>query len=336
MINQIPNRKDIDTMRIDYKTVRLLVVMIICLASFSSCEDIIEKDITKKELVLIAPGDNLRTSIASQTFWWEELAGARTYNLQIVSPSFESVEIVLADTFLTKNKFVINLFPGKFEWRLKAQNGSYESAYVLRAIEIDSTFDLKTQKIILTSPTDGANLNSASILFRWQKLYNADTYNIEVHEADWSGNIAYSLLSIINDTLTVKNLKDGVYYWGIKAWNRNSATDFSTHKITIDRVAPGAPSLLTPLNKANFQQLPVNLTWNRAADSGSPLSDSILVSSDSLFRTSKIIVAKIVQDTKLDNAVQDTGTYFWRVKSVDAAHNQGQFATARRFKVLNK
>jgi hypothetical protein len=336
MIKQIPNRKDIDTMRIDNKTVSLLVVMISCMASLSSCEDIIEKDITKKELVLIAPGDNLRTSIASQTFWWEELAGARTYNLQIVSPSFESVETVLADTVLTKNKFLINLYPGKFEWRLKAQNGSYESAYILRSIEIDSTLDLKTQKAILMSPSDEAYLNSASILFRWKKLYNADTYNIEIHEADWSGNISYSLLSIIYDTITVRNLKDGVYYWGIKAWNRNSATDFSTRKITIDRVAPGAPSLLTPVNKANFGQLPVNLTWNRAADSGSPLTDSILVSSDSLFRTSKIIVARFVQDTKLDNAVQDTGTYFWRVKSVDAAHNQGQFAAARRFKVLNK
>lgn len=303
---------------------------------FSSCDDLIEKDISKKELILIAPGDNLRTSVATQTFWWEEVDGARTYNLQIVSPSFESVEIVLADTILSKNKFVINLFPGKFEWRLKAQNGSYESAFVVRSLEIDSTFDLKAQKIILSSPSDDSYLNYASVLFRWQKLYNADTYSMEIHNSDWSGSLAFSLSSIINDTLSVRNLKDGIYSWGIKAWNKNSATEFSTRKITIDKTAPGIPSLLTPLNKANFQQLPVNLTWSRISDTGSPLSDSLIVSSDSLFAPGKTVVAKSLTDTRYGNAVSDTGTYFWKVKTIDAAQNQSQFSTMRRFKVLNK
>jgi hypothetical protein len=303
---------------------------------FSSCEDIIERDIANKELIVIAPGDSLRTSIATQTFWWEELEGARTYNLQIVSPSFESVEVVLADTVVTKNKFVINLFPGKFEWRLKAQNGSYESAFVTRSLEIDSTRDLKALKVSLTSPADESYFNSSSVFFKWQKIYNADTYSMEIHNSDWNGSVAYTLSSISHDTNTVKNLKDGAYIWGIKAWNTNSATDFSTSKITIDLVAPATPVLLTPLDKANIQQPPVNLTWSRTSDTGSPLSDSLIISKDSLFRSDKIIIRELLSETKLDNAVSDTGTFFWKVKTVDAAHNEGGFALMRRFKVLNK
>lgn len=302
----------------------------------SSCEDITEKNITNNELVLLAPGDNIRTAHATQTFWWEGVDGASVYNLQIVSPTFESIEILVADTIITKNKFTVNLFPASFEWRVRAMNGSFQTQYVQRILQIDSTMDLKSQKVILTSPAENAYINSVSTLFRWQPLYNADTYSIEIHKDTWTGSISYSLLSIKYDTITVRNLSDGDYYWGIKAWNSNSATEFTNRKVTVDKVAPGIPSLLLPLNKANIQQLPVNLTWNRASDTGSPLSDSILISLDSLFSRSKIITAKLLQETGLNNAVQDTGTYFWKVKSVDAAHNQGQFTVKRRFKVLNK
>jgi hypothetical protein len=326
-------------MKLTYKMILLLIrysFFFIMISLITSCEELIEKDISKKELVLIAPGEDIRTAVATQTFWWEDLAGALTYNLQIVSPSFDYVERVIADTIVVKNKFSINLFPGRFEWRIKAQNGSYETSFVVRTLEIDSTMDLKGQKVNLTYPAEDTFLNSPSTLFKWQKLYSANSYNLEIHNDSWTGTLVYSLLSINYDTVSVKNLTDGIYYWGIKAWNANSATDYSTSKVTIDRIAPGIPSLLEPNDKANIQQLPVNLKWERSTDDGSPLTDSLFISSDSLFTHSKMVTAKFIHDTKMDNAVQDTGTYFWRVKSVDAASNQGQFSLIRKFKVLNK
>jgi hypothetical protein len=299
----------------------------------SSCDDIFEKDITDKELVLIAPGDNLKTDVATQTFWWEELDGALTYDLQIVSPSFASIEIVIADTVISNNKFTINLDPGIFEWRVKAQNSVYESPFVLRTLEIDSTLDLKNQIVTLTSPADDAFLNSTSTLFKWKKLYNADTYSIEVHNTSWSGDITYSLSSITYDTLTIEDLADGVYYWGIKAWNSNSATDFSTREFTIDQTTPGVPSLLTPVDEASLEDLTVEFTWSRASDTGSTLTDSLLISTDSLFASGNV-KAKFIQATEYEYAVPDTGTYFWKVKSVDAALNQGEFSSIRKFSVL--
>jgi hypothetical protein len=323
-------------MKIGYKLVYIIILALISTLTFISCEDLTVKNITDKELVVIAPGDNLRTSFSTQTFWWEELDGAAAYNLQIVSPSFESVEILLADSILTKNKFTINLFPGRFEWRVKAVNGSFQTPFIVRSLQIDSTMDLKGQKVTLVSPGEDVYINSASTLFRWQKLYNADSYSIEVHSSSWSGELVYSSLSVINDTISVRKLSDGVYWWGIKAWNGNSATGFTTRLFTLDKTPPGIPSLSLPKDKANIQQLPVDLSWTRPTDTGSPVSDSLIISSDSLFRSGNTILAKLVQDSKYNNAVQDTGTYFWRVKSVDAAHNQGQFTTKRKFKVLNK
>ena len=273
-----------------------------------SCEDIIEKNITDKELIVIAPGNNIRTSFSTQTFWWEYMDGALKYTLQVVSPSFAAVEKVVLDTTITLNKFTFNLFPGNFEWRVGAQNGSYITPFIVSTLQIDSTMDLKSQKVTLTSPIDNGYTNSVNTLFQWQKLYNADNYSIEVHSTDWNGDVVFSSLPVAYDTLTVKNLTDGVYSWGIKAWNSNSATNFSTHIVTIDRLKPGIPALLEPADKAKLLQLPVNLTWDRASDTGSPLTDSIVVSTDSLFRSNKIVVAKFIQDKHLNDAVKDTGT----------------------------
>lgn len=325
------------------KIIRKLFVLFLLSAVFigiaflaSSCEDLVEKNITDSELILLAPADNLRTVFSTQTFWWEEFYGARTYTLQVVSPSFEAIEIVLADTILTKNKFSLNLFPGKFEWRVKAENGSYSGKYCLRTLQIDSTMDMKGQKVLLTAPGEDTFINTVSTMFKWQKLYNADTYSIEVHKTNWTGDQVFSSEDISYDTISVKTLSEGVFQWGIKAVNRYSATDFTTRKITIDRTFPSMPSLLEPKDKASLLHLPVNLTWNRVTDYGSPITDSLLVSSDSLFATNKIIVSKLILDSKLDDAVQDTGTYFWKVKSVDAAGNQGQFTAKRKFIVLSK
>jgi hypothetical protein len=315
------------------KTSLLILVVVLII---SSCEDLVEKDITDSELILVAPGDNLRTPYSTQTFWWEEFEGARAYTLQVVSPSFESIELIFADTTITKNKFTLNLLPGKFEWRVKAQNGYYSGKYSTRTLQIDSTLDMKGQKVSLISPAEDSYLNSRSILLTWQKLYNADTYNIEVHKINWTGDLAFYFMAIKYDSITINSLFEGDYVWGIKALNRNSSTDFTTRKITIDRTVPGLPTLIEPKDKANLLNLPANLTWNRIPDTGAPVKDSVLISTDSLFNPNKIIVSKLLADSKLDNAVQDTGTYYWKVKSVDAAGNQSQFSVKRRFKVLSK
>lgn len=316
---------------------KIIISPVLFLVLFvNACTDIIEKNITNKELVIIAPGNNIHTSIATQTFWWEYLDGATSYTLQVVSPSFASVEKVIIDTTITLNKFMVNLFPGKFEWRVGAQNGSYATPYIVSTLQIDSTTDLKTQNVTLIAPLENDFTNAPNIIFHWQKLYNADNYSFEIHKTDWNGSLMYSAASIIYDTLSLKSLADGTYTWGIKAWNANSATGFTTRSFTIDRIAPGIPNLLTPADKAKLTQLQVNFSWNRPSDTGSPLSDSLIVASDSLFSVTKIVVAEFISEMQMNYALPDTGTYYWKVKSIDAAGNHGQFSAIRRFTVKNQ
>jgi hypothetical protein len=109
----------------------LLQVIIIPFVIISSCyEAITEKALTNEKVVLSAPVDNLITTDSITTFFWEPMDAATKYQLQIVSPKFDSILKVYADTIITKNLFPFSLNKGKkFQWRVKAKNSSSETEY---------------------------------------------------------------------------------------------------------------------------------------------------------------------------------------------------------------
>jgi hypothetical protein len=140
MIKKMLNRKKTGAhIHLRRRSIYLLFVLfLVVMIHLLSCEQLMEKDITDEFPELLAPADNQRSLYTTQTFWWEEINGARAYNLQIVSPSFESVENVVIDTTITKNKITVNLYYGKFAWRVRAKNASYYSQFSGRSLEIDS------------------------------------------------------------------------------------------------------------------------------------------------------------------------------------------------------
>ena len=219
-----------------FSIITILVLLVLIL--LNSCEDIFETDLSNKNIILIAPGDSLHTDFSSQTFYWEQVKGALTYRLQIVSPHFNAIQKLVLDTSITFLKFSVNLSPGLYEWRVRAENGSSKTLYVYRYLQIDSTLDLAKQKVLLTHPADNIAINNKSITFSWSDIYNATGYNFQLWEPDLNGS------KIIDTTLNVlslpsgSNLPDGNYTWGVKAFNNNTNTDMTFRKFMIDRTVP--------------------------------------------------------------------------------------------------
>jgi hypothetical protein len=290
----------------------------------ASCKDIFEPDISGRNVVLVAPGDMVTTNSNSQTFWWEEVEDALNYDLQIVSPSFTATEKMIIDTTISTNKFMLTLYPGMFEWRVKAMNGSSQTLFSSRILTIDSTMDLTGQKVALLNPEANDFTNLESIILKWAAIYNATKYVIEVRSPDWNGANVINRGFITNDTIIVSNLPEGNYEWGVQALNNMGATSFYTRKFTIDRTVPVHPALENPADKATVNQKSVTLKWNRVTDNGSLLSDSLFVAVDSTFSAS---VIRLQQRVYADSAKFDgeAGNYFWRVKTVDAAGNKSDY-----------
>lgn len=97
----------------------ILAIMIMFLAE---CEDLEEVDFSKFHVRLTAPSNNLITDVTTLTFWWDSIANAQSYNLQIVSKSFTQLEKVILDTTLKKTKVIKTLDIGNYQWRVSARN----------------------------------------------------------------------------------------------------------------------------------------------------------------------------------------------------------------------
>jgi hypothetical protein len=106
--------------RINYKILLSLLLLF-------GCAEVIETPLTGRKVTLFSPANNLITTDTSQTFYWEKLNDATKYELQVVSPRFDSIARLLIDTLTTKNTFLLSLNIGNYQWRVKALNNSTES-----------------------------------------------------------------------------------------------------------------------------------------------------------------------------------------------------------------
>jgi hypothetical protein len=95
----------------------------------SSCNDIVEPSVKGKQVQLESPFDKFQSTSPDISFWWDEVDHATIYHLQVVKPDFTAPESLVLDTVITKNKFLHTLTPGKYQWRVMAQNSSSHTEY---------------------------------------------------------------------------------------------------------------------------------------------------------------------------------------------------------------
>jgi len=116
----------------------ILITTILILLFGAGCEEVLETDLTGKKVVLLAPVNNLITSDTLQTFYCEKLDGAGRYQLQVMSPRFDSIVHLIVDTPVTNNTFILDLNINTYQWRVKAINNSSSS-------DFSETWNLKIQ-----------------------------------------------------------------------------------------------------------------------------------------------------------------------------------------------
>jgi hypothetical protein len=117
-----------------------LNILVVCLATVAaalgSCEELTQPDLTGKQINIIAPVDNLVTTATTNTFARDPVDGAAKYQLQIVSPKFDSVARFVTDSAFTNSLLTYTLTPGVYQWRVRATNAGSQTIYFTRKITI--------------------------------------------------------------------------------------------------------------------------------------------------------------------------------------------------------
>jgi hypothetical protein len=309
---------------------KIILLSFLAAIALVSCEKFGEKNITKSVVVLLSPTQNQSDSILTKLFWWEEVEGADSYHLQVVSTTFENISSLAVDTLLSGVKFQLTMVPGDFQWRVRAENGAYETPWTTYNLTITNTSSLAGQTITTATPVDGYVTKDTAIAFNWSALSKATSYHFIIQN---SLNNDVLNTTVSTNTKAFPFTTEGKYSWSVQGLNNTSASNTTKQYITIDKTKPNTPVLTYPKAVTDtIYSLPATFTWDIGNDTGSEVTHSIDIGTDSTFNTNILHSAEVIDlKTYSLTTLNNTGELFWRVRSVDAAGNTSSYSVAKPF-----
>jgi hypothetical protein len=302
------------------------LLMAISFLTLISCEEILmEKNISDKEVSLIAPVNNAQFYSTSVAFSWESITDATSYRLQIAKPNFTSPTQIVLDTLVTSTSYTKQLTVGEYEWRVKGVNSAYETPYKNRFLTVVSNDDFQNNTVVLLTPSTNLITKVTTQSLSWQTIIGATSYQIQIY--DNSNTI------VTDQTLTVTSLNytfpEGSYQWRVRASNGTDQTLYTSRSILVDTTAPNTPTLTSPLNASSQTAGQISFVWNRVPISGSTEKDSIYIYTNSALTN----LQSKSEATSPFTATLATGTFYWYVKSVDQAGNTGTQSSTFNFTI---
>lgn len=305
-----------------------IVTMCLLASALIGCHDFFERNIEDSVVVVNTPAEGSSSPLYLQRFRWETVNGAREYHIMLATPSFDNLKQVIIDTIVTSNSFDITLTPQKYQMSIVAQNAGYQSKKTTVSFEITESYDLSIQDMNPKSPANRSYTNSSSIGFSWDALKGAESYILEIFDADGksiAGVIPTTSnhFTIPSATPEISSLTEQAYSWRIYAKNEISESKAALSYFTIDRTAPAALKKLTPNAIDTSRSVSVAFSWTKQADTGSPIIDSIIISGNQSL--SPVLVKSAVTNGSYSYTFANTSsTYYWKVIQTDAAGNRAE------------
>ena len=301
-----------------------------------ACSDFTDEDLENDNLELLGPANGVSTETQSLTFWWDFVDGADAYRLQIADPDFTNIVRLELDTLITSNQFEHTLYPGNFEWRVRAENSAYTTDYFPRLLSILEPVDITKQKVVLVAPGKEAKLNVKQIVFDWDELSIAHVYQFELHQTDWSGEDVMDP-EVLTDSKLTLDLEEGTYAWGVLARDtvKKEETPFTYRNMVVDVTAPNKATLSSPADNANVNGLSQTLSWTHQENN--ELTDVVFfiqVYSDASLTS--LFEEKEVDAKQYDVKFSEKGTFYWRVKALDKAGNESEYTSTFSFTIANE
>ncbi|MBD1363813.1 hypothetical protein IDJ77_08315 [Mucilaginibacter sp. ZT4R22] len=309
------------------------ICLFVALFAMVSCKELIEPSIQKRPVNLLAPGQGFESKNYNVTFWWDDVEDALQYRLQIVTPGFDNIGALFADTLVKgSNKITLSLTPGVYEWRLRAENGSSETVFSQPRKFTIVQSSIGNQAVQLTAPTNGALTNQQGVTFQWGSLYGATTYRLQID----TNNFADTVKLIYNHQLPGLQFsfsfpRDQQYQWRVRAENDTARAQWSTVRtIRFDHTPPGQVTLSGP-GKAEVVALPVSLQWNSVATAS--VYKLYVFKGDSTTNYNNSFPVIIDGTNRSFNLGNPADRIYWKVSALDAVGNEGQASVLRNFVV---
>lgn len=310
----------------------LFFILFSSIMAISSCNDIIEPSISKKQVILEVPADQYQSSSYTINFWWDEVENALSYHLQVVTPNFISPGNLVLDTIVTKKKISFTLSPGNYQWRVMAENGSSGTVYTAPKNFSVNASSIKQQTVQLNAPANSFLTNQGTVTFRWGSLYGATQYRFEIDTNNFANESAILVNSVIPGLqINFMFAKDQVYQWRVRAENDTAQALWSAiNVVTYDHTPPAQVSVTSPTDSAVVKQ-PVSLQWK--AVNFAAKYKVYLYKSDGTTLFNPSFPLTLTATSYSFNMGTSGDKFFWKVSGVDAAGNEGPASSLISFTV---
>ncbi len=229
------------------KLKKLLFGMLPMVVFILGCEDILEvPDISNQTVPILAPTNGSVLTTNAVGLNWERIEDATGFRVQIATPNFENATQLVLDSLVevdsldhVATRIDQSLFNGSYQWRIKAVNSDYETAYTLSDFQVngDENLDLTPPNTPqLLAPTNGASQTETQVNFSWARedvAGTAERDSIFIYSDENLQTLETKGLGA-NKTFTI-TLTTGTFYWVVRAYDTagNESDDSSTFNFTI-------------------------------------------------------------------------------------------------------
>ena len=209
---------------------KIYAIGLVIIMLFGCSEILLEEDITNYHIYLNAPSDNAQLDFEAVSFNWQIIEDVDTYHLQVATPSFIAANKIVLDTVLVNNKYDLDLLPNSYEWRVCGINSAYTTKYTTFKFEVITAISNSTVQLI--QPENNLITTISEQVLKWEPVSGATNYVVQIWQPDMNGTLIDEIELI--DTTTAYSFNKGNFTWQVKALNKFSATNYSSHAITIE------------------------------------------------------------------------------------------------------
>jgi len=289
--------------------------------AFISCDSVFEDDLALTAVEINSPPDNAELESATVLFNWDSVPEALTYNIEIISPAFDTENPdYFWDSTLTEFSFSSQLEIGAYEWRVKALNSSSETCFSESNFSIISNDDISAISPEITYPEEGSFINEETLVVSWEEMEEANEYLVKIYlvvlgvvseEPTWS---QITSLNSVSGTLD-----EGSYLLNVQGTFEGQNSLISEANFTVDRTSPTQPELLFPLNETINGGENITFTWTSGTDQLSSTFDSLFIYTVS---PSVLVFSEAGENSYILSADElNPGNYDWSVITYDLAGN---------------
>jgi hypothetical protein len=213
---------------------------------------------------LTAPANNTtfsvtNTAIRTQTYQWNAVAGATSYNIQISTRAdFDLSDYIIISTNVSSTSYTYQASAATYYWRVRANKSGGFSAW---SAPFAITFNAVPPPTLI-SP-DGDAFTDKQMTFSWNAVPNATQYEIRTYTLPYYGSL--STWTTTNTSYDGSVITTGSYAWNVRSQAGGVYGEWSDYKFfTVGQLL--APTLITPIDRDFEDITPTRtLSWNPVA-----------------------------------------------------------------------